>query len=77
VSGIILNTTGTSGGLTVTGDGNTSVGGDSSGGTIQHTIALTDTTSPSFTNMNIQSTASQRRRRDGRNEFHVQQWHDQ
>jgi hypothetical protein len=61
VSGIILNTTGSSGGLTVTGDGNTSVGGDSSGGTIQHTtgvgIALTNTLSPSFTNMNIQSTA--------------------
>src|SRR5262249_36131953 len=52
VSGIILNNTGTSGGLTVTGDGNTSVGGDSSGGTIQHTtgvgIALTNTRSPSF-----------------------------
>jgi large repetitive protein len=60
VSGIILNTTGTSGGLTVTGDGNTSIGGDSSGGTIQHTtgvgIALTSTTDASFMNMNIQST---------------------
>jgi hypothetical protein len=61
VCGIILNNTGTSGGLTVTGDGNTSVGGDSSGGTIQHTtgvgIALTNTADASFTNMNIQSTA--------------------
>src|SRR5208282_1164700 len=59
-SGIVLNNTGTSGGLTVTGDGNTSVGGDSSGGTIQHTtgvgIALTNTFDPSFTNMNIQNT---------------------
>jgi hypothetical protein len=61
VSGVILNNTGSSGGLIVTGDGNTSVGGDSSGGTIQHTtgvgIALTNTADASFTNMNLQGTA--------------------
>lgn len=60
-SAIILNSTGASGGLTVTGDGNTSLGGNNSGGTIQnttsHAISLTDTLSPSFTDMNIQSTA--------------------
>jgi hypothetical protein len=56
-SGIILNNTGNSGGLTVKGDGNSSVGGNSSGGVIQHTtqygISLASTNSPSFTNMNI------------------------
>ncbi|QDT53040.1 hypothetical protein Pan44_10550 [Caulifigura coniformis] len=59
-SGIILNTTGATAGLTVTGDGNTSVGGNNSGGTIQNTtshgISLTNTRSPSFTNVNIQGT---------------------
>ncbi len=34
-NGILLSKTGTAGGLTVTGDGNTAVGGDGSGGTIQ------------------------------------------
>jgi hypothetical protein len=56
-NGIILNSTGSSGGLIVKGDGNTSVGGNSSGGVIQHTttygITMTNTNSPSFTNMNI------------------------
>src|SRR5262249_6543352 len=55
-------TTGTTGHLTVTGDGNTSVGGNSSGGTIQNTngnaISLTNTNGPSFTNINIHDTAN-------------------
>src|SRR5207237_9671824 len=59
-NGIVLNTTGASGSLVVAGNGNASVGGDSSGGTIQsttgHGISLNSTLSPSFTNMNIQST---------------------
>ncbi len=53
---IVTNATGS---FTVTGDGNTSVGGNSSGGTIQnttsHAIQLTNMTNPSFTNLNIQS----------------------
>jgi Bacterial Ig domain/Carboxypeptidase regulatory-like domain len=57
-SGISL--TNTTGIFTVTGDGNTSVGGDSSGGTIQHTtsdgISLTNAQNLSFTNMNIHDT---------------------
>src|SRR5262249_20767169 len=60
-NGIVLNTTGSSGSLTVSGNGNSSAGGDSSGGTIQNMtgtgISLTSTMSPSFTNMNIQSTS--------------------
>ncbi len=60
-NGIILNTTGATGHLTVTGDGNTSLGGNNSGGIIQHTtshgISLTDTLSPSFTNMSIHDIA--------------------
>ncbi|HEU5102114.1 MAG TPA: Ig-like domain-containing protein [Roseiflexaceae bacterium] len=60
VNGIVLNNTGSSGGLTVTGDGNTSVGGNNSGGTIQnstsHGVSLTSTLNPSFTNLNIQNT---------------------
>jgi YVTN family beta-propeller protein len=60
-SGIVLDNTGSSGGLTVAGNANASVGGDSSGGTIRsttgHGISLNSTLSPSFTNMNIQSTA--------------------
>lgn len=60
-SGIILNNTGSSGGLIVKGDGNTSIGGNNSGGVIQHTtqygISLTSTNSPSFTNMNIHDIA--------------------
>ena len=60
-NGIVLNTTGTSGGLTVTGTGTAG-----SGGTIQSTtgdgvslssaILLSNTQSPSFNNMNIQTT---------------------
>jgi hypothetical protein len=56
-SAIWLANTGASGGLTVTGDGNTSLGGNSSGGVIQNTsgdaISLSDTLSPSFTNVTI------------------------
>jgi hypothetical protein len=56
-NGIVLNATGSSGGLTVTGDGNTSVGGDGSGGILQHTtsyaISVANTLSPSFTNVTI------------------------
>jgi hypothetical protein len=54
-NGIILNTTGASGGLTVAGTGSAN-----SGGTIQHTtaagISLTSTKGPSFNNMKIQTT---------------------
>lgn len=56
-SGIVLNTTGTSGGLIVTGDGGAT--SNSSGGTIQNTtgagISLTNTTGVSFNYMNIQN----------------------
>jgi hypothetical protein len=59
-NGIVLNSTGASGSLVVAGNGNATVGGDSSGGTIQNTtghgIALTNTAGPSLTNMNIQNT---------------------
>ncbi len=59
-NGIVLNNTGTTGGVAVTGDGNTSVGGNNSGGTIQNTtghgIHLVNTRSPSFTNMRILNT---------------------
>ncbi|MBX7186710.1 MAG: cadherin-like domain-containing protein [Vicinamibacteria bacterium] len=58
--GIVLNNTG-AGQLIVTGNGNASLGGDSSGGVIQHTtnygISLTNATSPSFTNMTIHDIA--------------------
>ncbi len=54
-SGIILNNTGSSGSLTVSGTGSAG-----SGGTIQRTtgvgIALTSTMAPSFASMNIQNT---------------------
>ena len=57
VNGIVITNTG-SGRLIVTGNGNTAVGGNSSGGTIQnvtgHAIAMTTTQNPSFTNINIQ-----------------------
>ncbi|TPJ55586.1 S-layer family protein [Mesorhizobium sp. B2-6-4] len=61
VNGIVLNNTGTIGGLTVTGSGSTVTdGSDSSGGTIQNAtgvgISLVNTTSASFTNMLIQNT---------------------
>src|SRR5439155_8320852 len=59
-NGIILNSAGSSGSLTVTGAGNGSQGGDSSGGTIQKTtgfgVSLTNTTSPSFRNLTILNT---------------------
>ena len=59
-NGIVLNNTGATAGLTVTGDGNASVGGNNSGGTIQNTtghgISLTSTRNVSFTNLNIQTT---------------------
>ena len=59
---IILNNTGTTGHLAVTGSGNTGLGGDNSGGTIQNTtddaISLTNTKGPSFTNINIQGSAA-------------------
>ncbi len=55
-SGIVLNNTGASGGLTVTGTGT-----PNSGGTIQNTtgpgIALTNTLNPSFTSVTITNTA--------------------
>ncbi|HWW76009.1 MAG TPA: Ig-like domain-containing protein, partial [Pyrinomonadaceae bacterium] len=60
-SGIVLDTTGSLGGLTVTGSGNNSQGGDDSGGTIQKTtgpgVSLNSTTGPSFTNLKITNTA--------------------
>jgi VCBS repeat-containing protein len=59
-NGIVLNNTGTSGHLAVTGTGSTAQGGDSSGGVIQNStgagISLTNTLSPTLNNMNIQST---------------------
>jgi large repetitive protein len=63
VNGIVLNNTGSSGHLTVTGAGSTVTdGSNSSGGTIQSTtgagISLTNTQAPSFTNMLIQNTAA-------------------
>ena len=55
-NGIVLNNTGASGGLTVSG-----TGAANSGGTIQNTsgdgISLTNTLSPSFNNMNLQLNA--------------------
>lgn len=56
-NGIVLNNTGTTGGLTVTGSGSAG-----SGGTIQNTtgagISLTSTTGPSFGRMIVQNTGS-------------------
>jgi len=62
-SGIILNNTGSSGSLIVTGDGSSVTNGtNSSGGTIQSTtgdgISLTNSLNPSFTNMFILNTAT-------------------
>ena len=58
---IVLNTTGTSGGLHVTGDATTAR--DGSGGTIQHTtgdgVSLTSTQSVQLAHMNINSTGGQ------------------
>jgi hypothetical protein len=60
-NGIVLNATGTLGGLAVTGGGSTAQGGDNSGGTIQNTtgdgISLTNTRGLSFNNLNLQNTA--------------------
>jgi hypothetical protein len=60
-AGIVLNNTGSTGGLTVTGSGSTAQGGDNSGGTIQKTtgdgVSLTSTKSPSLTNMRILNTS--------------------
>jgi hypothetical protein len=56
-NGIVLSSTGASGSLIVTGDANAALGGNSSGGVIQHTtghgISLANTLSPSFTNVSI------------------------
>jgi len=61
VNGIVLSNTGSAGGLVVTGNGTSTVGGDASGGTIRNTtgdaVSLTNTTSPSFTNVTIQGTS--------------------
>jgi hypothetical protein len=62
-NGIVLNTTGTSGGFTVTGDGTTPVGrgGNNSGGQILNStgsgILLTDTRNVSLAHMNITDAA--------------------
>jgi hypothetical protein len=62
VNGIVLNNTGSTGHLTVTGNGvNVTNGTNSSGGQILNStgdgIVLTNTTAPSFTNMLIQNAA--------------------
>jgi VCBS repeat-containing protein len=55
---IVLNSTGSAGGLKVKGDNSSSVGGNASGGLIQNTtgdaISLTSTFDPSFVNVTIQ-----------------------
>jgi large repetitive protein len=60
-NGIVLDTTGSSGGLTVTGLGSTTVGGDFSGGTIQSTtnygVSLIGTRNVSLTNIRVLNTA--------------------
>ena len=57
-NGIVLTSTGTLGGLKVTGTGASGLGGNGTGGTIQNTtghgIAMTSTAEPSFENMSIQ-----------------------
>ncbi|TQM54609.1 beta strand repeat-containing protein [Humibacillus xanthopallidus] len=59
-NGIRLNTTGSSGGLSVLGGGNTSLGGNASGGTIQNTtgpgVSLTSTSSVSLNNLTVSNT---------------------
>ncbi len=59
-NGIVLTNTGSNGGVTVTGSGSATQGGDLSGGTIQGTtgsgISLTNTTSASFRNMRLLNT---------------------
>ena len=58
LNGIVLNTTGSSGGLTVTGDGGTT--NNASGGTIQNTtgagVLLNTTRDVSFDQLNLTST---------------------
>jgi hypothetical protein len=60
VSGIVLNSTGSAGGLTVTGDGTGAMNG--SGGTIQNTsgvgISLTGTRNVSLTQLNVANTGN-------------------
>lgn len=57
-NGLVLNTTGASGGLTVTGDAALAI--NSTGGTIQsttgHGVSLTNTLNPVLTHLNIQNT---------------------
>jgi len=59
-NGIVVDTSGTTGRLIVTGLGASGQGGNASGGLIQNTtghgISLTSTLNPSFTNLSIQST---------------------
>jgi hypothetical protein len=59
-NGIALNNTGASGSFIITGAGSNGVGGDFSGGIIQNTsshgISLTQTKSPSFTNIKVFNT---------------------
>ena len=61
VNGIVLNNTGSSGGLHVTGSGSSTAGGDNSGGTIQNTtgdgISLTSTSGVSLTNIHVANTS--------------------
>jgi hypothetical protein len=60
VNGIRLNNTGTSGGLSVLGGGNTTQGGNASGGTIANStgagVLLTSTSSVSLNNLTVNST---------------------
>ncbi|SDO37433.1 cadherin domain-containing protein [Afipia sp. GAS231] len=60
-NGIVLNNTGTSGHLAVTGGGSSALGGDNSGGTIQNTtgdgISLTNTSGVTFTNIHVTNTS--------------------
>jgi large repetitive protein len=59
-NGIRLNATGSAGGLTVLGGGNTTVGGNASGGTIQATtgpgVSLTSTSAVSLNNVTVSNT---------------------
>ncbi|MEM7497419.1 MAG: DUF4347 domain-containing protein, partial [Pseudomonadota bacterium] len=62
VSGIVLSNTGSAGGLTVTGGGNTNLGGNASGGTIANStgsgVVLTNTTDVSLTNLTVTNSAT-------------------
>jgi hypothetical protein len=61
-NGIVLNNTGTSGGLQVLGGGSTTQGGDASGGTIQSTtgagVTLTNTSGVQLNNLTVTNTAN-------------------